>query len=617
MNDYQKIFSLFYSAKKSEIIVLLFSSIGMAILQTVGIASILPFISVITSPESIYTNKYIAYLYALFNFTNQKEFLLALGGLTLLVVIISNVFSAFATRSMLRFSFFQAHYLSKKLFQQYLTQPYIFFLDRNSADLAKNIISEVDRCVAGVLAPALDVISRIIITFCILGLLVMVDPLLAILVLLICGGSYAFVYKFNRRSLLISGKKSANAQTCRNKTANEAFGGIKDVKLLGKEAAFLKMYSAPSYEFAVSQTRRQTIVELPKYILETIIFGGILLIMLYFIGFKENLQGILPVLALYAFAGYRLMPALQRIFGGFTALRFHLPLLDLIHKDLILPPQAGNIIPANGAKRSALKFNGTITLQNATYSYPKSAALILENLDLTVQANTTIGFVGETGSGKTTLIDIILGLLPLQNGRLLVDGLDINPANVGSWQENIGYVPQHIYLADDTVANNIAFGVPVNKIDHDAVMKAAQIAKVHDFVVSRLANGYETKIGERGIKLSGGQRQRIGIARALYHDPRILILDEATSALDGVTENAIMDAINSLSHKKTIIMIAHRLTTVIACDSIHVMDKGKIVASGTYEELMASSPQFRAMAKVTSSPKNTPKEQTARRAHIV
>jgi ABC-type multidrug transport system fused ATPase/permease subunit len=600
MKEYLKIFSLFHSPQKSEVIILLFSSVGMAVLQTVGIASILPFISVINAPEIIHTNKYLAYLYDFFNFNNQKGFLMVLGISTLLILITSNIFSAFATRVQLRFTFLQGHYLSQKLFKQYLSQPYIFFLNHNTADLTKNIIAEIDRCIRGVLSPILNVISRLIITFCIIGLLLLIDPFLAILVFLICGGSYAFIYKINRRSLNICGKKSATTQSYRNKIVNEAFGGIKDLKLLGKESEFLKMYSSPSYEFAMSQTKSQTIAELPKYALETMIFGGILLIMLYFIGIKQDLEGVLPVLALYAFAGYRLMPALQRIFAGLTALRFHLPVLDMINKDIIHSYQGGSNLLSHESKSPPLKFYDTVTLQNVTYSYPKSGAVVLQNLDLSIQANTTIGFVGETGSGKTTLIDIILGLLPLKNGKLLVDGTHIKSNNVRSWQKNIGYVPQQIYLADDSVTNNIAFGVPGNDIDHHAVTKAAQIAKVHDFVLNSLSNGYETKIGERGIRLSGGQRQRIGIARAVYHDPQILILDEATSALDGATENAIMDAIHNLSKEKTILMIAHRITTVKECDIIHVMDKGEIIESGTYEDLIDSSVQFREMAKVSS-----------------
>jgi ABC-type multidrug transport system fused ATPase/permease subunit len=428
----------------------------------------------------------------------------------------------------------------------------------------------------------------------------MIDPLLAVLVFLVCGGSYAIVYKITRRSLTIYGKRSAAAQGLRNKTVNEAFGGIKDLKLLGREEVFLQLYSIPSHDFAKTQAQRQTIAQLPKYALETIIFGGILLIILYFIGIKNNINGILPILSLYAFAGYRLMPALERIFAGLTALRFNMPVLDIIYNDIY---DTGHPDTAHLLNHSyqPLQFSNTIRLKNVKYKYPQSNIEVIRQLNLEIQANTTVGFVGQTGSGKTTLIDIILGLLPVEDGELLIDDTCINQDNVRNWQKNLGYVPQHIYLADDSISNNIAFGIPHHEIDHQAVTRAAQIARLHDFVQNSLPEGYDTIVGERGVRLSGGQRQRIGIARALYHDPQILILDEATSALDGATENAIMDAIHNLSQQKTVIMIAHRITTLRECNVIHVMEKGEIIESGTFNELMASNAQFSEMANVSSS----------------
>jgi ABC-type multidrug transport system fused ATPase/permease subunit len=350
----------------------------------------------------------------------------------------------------------------------------------------------------------------------------------------------------------------------------------------------------------------QNIAELPKYALETIIFGGILLIILYFIGIKKNISGILPLISLYAFAGYRLMPAFQRIFSGFTSLRFHMPVIDTIYNDLYEINNFQKKTSILHQEDFHLNFNESIVLHDITYKYPQSRLEIIKKLDLTIYANTTVGFVGETGSGKTTLIDIILGLLSLYEGEILIDGIPLTRTNIRTWQNNIGYVPQQIYLADDSISNNIAFGIHPNDVDHQSVTKAAKIAKIHDFILNNLQNGYETKIGERGVRLSGGQRQRIGLARALYHDPKVLVLDEATSALDGSTEKEIMDAIYNLSREKTIILIAHRITTVKECDTIFVMENGKIVANGNYDKLITSSEQFRAIAKSSDSPSATP-----------
>jgi len=296
--------------------------------------------------------------------------------------------------------------------------------------------------------------------------------------------------------------------------------------------------------------------------------------------------------ALYAFVGYRLMPSLQQIYGAITYLRFAGPAINILHADLMslltIDSQKPNVKP--------MILNQAITLTNIVYSYPNAPQPTLKGIDLSIPVHSTIAFVGTTGSGKTTSADIILGLLEPQEGSLKIDGQLITNANRRHWQSSIGYVPQHIYLSDDTVVANIAFGVSVEDVDLKAVLRAAKIANLHDFVTDSLPEGYRTKVGERGVRLSGGQRQRIGIARALYHNPQVLILDEATSALDGLTEQAVMGAVNNFGREMTVILIAHRLSTVRQCDRIFVLDSGRVSAAGTYEELITSSKHFAAMA---------------------
>jgi ABC-type bacteriocin/lantibiotic exporter with double-glycine peptidase domain len=602
MNNYFKVYSLLMGEKKSYFFFLLLTMLGMAILQTAGIASIFPFITVLSAPEAIYSNEYLSFYYRFFNFRNQNSFLIFLGICTLAILIVGNAFSAFTTRTFIRFTFFQGCAISQKLFKRYITQPYTFFLNRSSAELVKNIITEIDRCVIGVFTPAIDILTRSILIVFILTFLVTLDPLLAIILFLVCGGSYFFVFKISRQSLSKSGKRSAASQTARSKIVSEAFGGIKELKLLCKESHFIKLYKQPSHEFARCQTHNKSISELPKYALETVIFGGMLLIILYLIRAKNQFEEVIPLLALYAFAGYRLMPAFQRIFAGFTAIRYYLPVLNIIYNDITENRQQDMGKQQTGNNCAPLNFNDSITLHDITYRYPHSDTKVLDNLNLTVPANTTIGFVGATGTGKTTLIDIILGLLPLSEGELRIDTILLDSTNVRNWQKNIGYVPQQIFLTDDTVTKNIAFGIKEDAIDILSVKYAARVANIHDFVMKELPHGYDTNLGERGIRLSGGQRQRIGIARALYYDPKVLILDEATSALDGVTENTIIDALHHLGGKKTIIMIAHRLATLKECNTIHVMENGKIIASGTHDELIQSSAQFRAMGKAINAP---------------
>lgn len=605
IGNLRKIFSLLAPREKKQAYGLLLAILIMGLLETTGIASIMPFMAVISSPEIIKTNKLLYHIYTITGLTSQNQFLFFLGVGVLLVLLVSNSFAAFTTWLLLRFVYFSGHALSSRLFEKYLNAPYSFFLNQNSSELVKNIIPEVHRVVVGVMTPAIQITTRSVIALCILTLLIAVDPLLAIIVFIVCGGLYGIVFKLSKKQLAVSGKKSTKAQGLRFKFAGEAFGGIKELKLLGREHEYFKRYQKPSYDFATCESTSQAITILPKYALETIIFGGMLLIMLYLIGIKKDITQVLPMLVLYAFAGYRLMPGFNQIFQGFSQMRYHSAALDIIHKHFQIESDKQKPSQVNIPPTSTLPFSKSIELKNITFSYPKSNSIVINNINLFIRDNTTVAFVGKTGSGKTTLIDIILGLLPINSGEVSIDGTLIEAANLGAWQKNIGYVPQQIYLADDTVTRNIAFGVPDDKIDHQAVIHAANIANIHDFVLKDLPHGYDTDLGERGVRLSGGQRQRIGIARALYHDPKVLVLDEATSALDGLTENVIMDAIHSLAHEKTIILVAHRLTTIKECDLIHVLAQGCIVDSGDYEELMSSCAEFRKMAESSKSePKN-------------
>jgi ABC-type multidrug transport system fused ATPase/permease subunit len=592
----QKFFSLLTTPERKQAYWLLLAILIMGLLEITGIASIMPFMAVLSNPETIDTNKLLHHVYTITGLTNHNQFLFFLGACVLLMLFISNSFAAFTNWLLLRFVYFRGHSLSSKLFEKYMKDLYFFFLNKNSSELVKNIITEIHRVVVGVLIPAIQIISRTVIALCIFALLITMDPLLAAIVFMVCGGLYGTVFTLSKKKLTASGRKSTVAQGHRFKLTGEAFGGIKELKLLGREDEYLKRYSKPSYDFATCGSTSQAITVLPKYALETIVFGGMLLIMLYLIGVKKDVAQVLPMLVLYAFAGYRLMPGFNQIFQGVSQMRYHAAALDIIHRHFLVDYDGQSFSPAEMSSDTALRFNEVIELKDVTFSYPKSNSIVIDNLSLAIKANTTIAFVGKTGSGKTTLIDIILGLLPVDSGVIFVDGTAIERSNLRAWQKNIGYVPQQIYLADDTVTRNIAFGVPDEEIDREAVIKAARIADIDGFVSGELDVGYETVLGENGVRLSGGQRQRIGIARALYHDPRVLVLDEATSALDGVTENVIMGAIHKLTHQKTIIIIAHRLTTIKECDSIYLLDQGKIAISGTYEELLSSSAKFREMA---------------------
>jgi ABC-type multidrug transport system fused ATPase/permease subunit len=567
----------------------------MAFVEVVGVASIMPFIAVLSDPDAIMHHAKLALIYNYYHFTDKHAFLIFLGFGVLGILVVSNAISMLTTWLMLRFTYARQYSLSQRLFRQYLFQPYSFFLQRNSSELAKNILTEVVTVVNRAFIPGMQLIAKCIITAFILLLLLKIDPVLAFVLTFLLGGAYLGLYVNVRKKLSSISKKTQVSTKQQFKLVAEAFGGIKDIKLLNRENYFLDAFSYFSKQQADDEAAGNIIAHLPRYALETIAFGGVLTIILYLLMTKKDINDAMPLLALYAFASFRLMPAMQQIFTSVAFLRMSRGALTTLTEDLtdlqISPPAPTN---------KALVFDNELTLNNISFSYPDMQKPVIQALNLIIPANSTVGVVGMTGTGKSTLIDIILGSLTPQSGDILVDGQEISNDNLLAWQKKIGYVPQMIFLADDTIKNNIAFGMADDKIDMQAVELAARMANIHHFIVSQLDAGFNTIVGDRGVRLSGGQRQRIGIARALYHDPEILVLDEATSSLDTLTENVILEAIRELSHKKTIIIIAHRLTTLTECDMIHVLKDGEIISSGTYHALLENSSPFREMARVTS-----------------
>ena len=427
----------------------------------------------------------------------------------------------------------------------------------------------------------MELISRSFVAVALITLLVIADPKLTFIVGITLGVAYFLIYSLIRRYLNRVGGERLKNNKLRFKSISEAFGAVKEVKVGGLEKIYLKRYSDPSLIFARINSTVSIMSSLPRYFLEAIAFGGILIIILYLMTQTNDFSNVLPIISLYVFAGYRLIPALQQIYVSFNQITFAGPSIDRLYDDI------KNLKPLYlNQNQDALSLNKTITLKNIHYNYPNSSRATLKDINLSIPAKTTVGLVGATGSGKTTTVDIILGLLEAQKGTLEVDGKIITKQNSRAWQRSIGYVPQHIFLSDDTVAANIAFGVEPKNINQAAVEKACKIANLHEFVVDELSQQYQTTIGERGIRLSGGQRQRIGIARALYHNPLVLILDEATSSLDNETEKAVMDAVNNIGKEITIILIAHRLNTVKNCDTIFRLDKGQLVGVGTFNEII-------------------------------
>lgn len=593
----RKILKLLMARERKRLYMLFGAMTISAFIEVVGIVSILPFLSLITNPAFIEDNRILNWLYTTLNFQSVNRFLIFVGVMVFLVLIISNILILLTHWGLFRFSWMRNYTLSKRLLSRYLHQPYLFFLNKNTSELGKNILSEVQQAVAGVLIPLIQIFSRSIAAIFIFAMLLAVKPLLALSLIVVLGGAYAFIYKIVKNKLHNIGERRFKTNTERYKAISECFGDIKQLKLLGCEGVFIGRYSKPSSEFAKHNATNQIIAEAPRYIMEVFAFGSIIVVVLYLLATAKGFQEILPLVGLFTFGAYRLMPSLQKIFMSITQMRFNIPALNVLYDDMYSFENKTYVPSYSKKKIKPLNLKKYLRLEEITFTYPGSKVPVISNLNLTINANTSIAFVGETGVGKTTIADIILGLLRPNDGRIIVDGIEITDVNLPRWQRNLGYIPQEIYLQDDTVIRNIAFGVPDKNIDMKDVECAAKIANIHNFVVKELPNKYNTKIGERGVRLSGGQRQRIGIARALYHDPGVLVLDEATSALDGVTEKAVFTAIDNIAKTKTLIIIAHRLTTVKNCDIVYVLDKGRIVGEGKYDELMDSNEEFRKMAK--------------------
>lgn len=586
---FQKVLFLFDRKEKLQLGAILCGTVIMGFVEMISIAAIMPFIAIAVKPSLIESNHYLNAFYTYFSFASYNRFLLVIGGIVFCLLLFGNIFSGLMSWVMIRFCYTKGKGISGTLFQKYLMQPYLYFLDKNSSQLSKNILAEVDRFVIGILNNSLQMFSKIVMVVSIFTLLVVVKPLLALTVMGVLGSAYYVLLKIIRKKLVSAGKISSQVNGLRYQTINEALGAIKELKVLGREQIFIDNYRNNANAYAHSETLCQLSPSVAKYAIEVVAFGSMLLIALYLIATHEGISEFMPLLALYALAGYRLMPAMQQVFSGYTLFKYHQSALDLLCKEMQLPFSEISL------EAQPLPFTQMLALENIAYRYPGSEKNALNNICLTIKQHATIGIVGASGAGKTTLIDIILGLLCPQ-GKLMVDGVVINVNNVRSWQRNIGYVPQSIFLLDGTIASNIALGISENTVDMDAIIKASKLANLHDFIINELPQGYNTKIGERGVRLSGGQRQRIGIARALYHEPELLIFDEATSALDGITEKVIMEAIHSLASRKTIILIAHRLNTVKDCDTIYIFDRGDIIGKGSYDQLMATNKVFQHLA---------------------
>lgn len=592
---YRKIFSLLDHSERRQFWLLAALMVVVAIAEVAGISAVLLLLNVLADPAKIHSNAVLSLLYSKGGFSSDFRFMVGLAVAVLVVVLCGQAIKATGTYAGIRFATMRGFTVSSRLLEGYLNQPYAWFLARNSSDVAKNVLVEVDGLVVRVMAPAIRIIASVLMVLGIVSLLMIIDPLITVLSAGLLGLFYAGVYLALRDRLRRLGDDLMRAFGERFRIAQEALGGIKEVKLLGLEDIYMQTYRVAARKSARSQATIGVVSELPRFALEAISFGTLLaLILLLLLRSGGSIAEIVPILGVFAMSVMRLLPALQQVYQGLASIRGAQSILATVVAD-----HAAALTAAGAsvqAQTQPLHLRDKLDLSGVTFAYAMAGRPALRGLDMKIYARTTVGIVGGTGAGKTTLVDLVLGLLTPDAGTICVDQTAVTPANLRAWQKSVGYVPQAIFLTDDTIAANIAFGVPKDRIDMAAVERAARHAALHDFISTELPQAFETVVGERGVRLSGGQRQRIGIARALYRDPTLLIMDEATSALDNLTERAVMEAVRNIRADKTIVLIAHRLTTVRECDTIFLMEQGRVVAQGTYDELVAGNETFRKMA---------------------
>jgi ATP-binding cassette, subfamily B, bacterial PglK len=569
----------------------------MAVLETVGVASVMPFLAVLGDPDSIRTQRQLSYFFDIGGFETTQSFLVALATLSFVIVVSGSLFRLGTHYVLHRFAEMRRHSVSRRLLEGYLRQPYEFFLNRNTTDLSKSILSEVDELTENVFQPGIQLISYLTTAVLLFGFLIVMDPAIALAVTVGLGGTYVLIYLCVRGLLGRIGRQRAEANRARFKAAGEALGGIKDIRILGCERTYLDRFREPSRRFSRFRATNKVVAVAPKYLIEAIGFGGVLALAVILLATRGDLGQALPLLGVFAFAGYRLLPAAQHIFASVAKLRFGWGAVEVVAGDLeSLPPEGTFRIHQDAEREGPDPTGRSWNIRNLSYKYPGSEDWAIKDISIEIEPGMFLGVMGHTGAGKSTLVDLILGLLTPTTGSISLGSQSLAQIGLLGWREIIGYVPQSIYMTDASIAENIAFGIDRDAIDRDMLLAAARAAQVHEFVRA-LPKGYDTIVGERGVRLSGGQKQRIGIARALYRPFELLILDEATSALDGATEARVMKGIADLGAGRSVITIAHRVSTLMGCDSIIVLSGGRILSAGRYEELIATDSQFRELTR--------------------
>ncbi|MFO8054502.1 MAG: ABC transporter ATP-binding protein [Bacteroidales bacterium] len=592
IHAFRKLFRLFNRRERLRVAGLFVLMLVNALAEMVGVGLVPAFIMVVASPEKVMGHHLAEPVIQWLNIQSSRELLVA-GSIALIVFFIVKGL-LLAVIQHVRLSFVQYKYkeLSGKLFAKYMLAPYSFHLNRNSSVLLRNLLDETNIVVFSVFTAVLNIMLNTLTMAFIIALLLAAQPLFSLIALLGLGGLSFLIMHLAKKKTDYYGQEEMKQRGISYKVVNEGLAGLKDVRVLGREWNFLSRYKQSMKRIMKAQFYRQMLQVLQRPVFEAVTVTGVLGLALLLTAREQPVENIIALLSLFAAATYRLMPLFKQLLNQITTLRYHIFSVNPVYDDLTelkhVPDQP------LGTEAEPMRFEKEIVFKDVDFAYPGREELVLKGINLSIQRGKAVALVGVSGAGKTTLVDTLLGLLDVKRGTITVDGSNMK-GHARQWRRNTGYIPQFIFLADASLKRNVTLGLEEKQIDEQRFRKAVEAAQLTQ-VIERLPRKENTLLGERGIRLSGGERQRVGIARALYQNPQLLIMDEGTSSLDSITEKYITDAIQRLKGERTIVMIAHRISTVVNCDVIYLMDHGNIIAAGTYEELMNSSVKFREMA---------------------
>lgn len=589
-NVIRNILSVLDKQTKRKYIGLQFVFFFSAFFQVIGIASIGPFISILSNPGIIHSNKVLSYIYDIGGFTTDLQFIAAAAGGSLLLIVISNAVAGTTIWLSFKFSIFLGSRLQQRVYRKFLCDDYVSHKTENYNRKIAVVAHQIPRFVYMAFQPFLLLTSQLFVAILIMTGLLILDPLLAVVAGVLIGGSYLFTYLLLRKKLAHHGAIVSEKNNRVQGIMSESFIGIKDVKLDSIEAKYIDQFNTINVKGLRSQAFIALSGDLPKFIIESISFGAILILALILLVTQDDLDSVVPILSLYALAGYKLLPTMQQIYKSISSLSGHGSVAKIIRKHLDSTVETP-IAPPAPLKEMDIR---TVELSSANFSYNKGSAPAVKDVSLKLEKGEIYSLVGHSGSGKSTLADVVLGLLALDSGDLVVNDHVLSKDDLASFRRRLGYVAQSIFIVDDSVTNNVAFGLPENEIDLERVKMVLRLANAEEFV-SKLPNGIHSNLGQDGKLLSGGQRQRIGIARALYKKTDLLVLDEPTSALDMESEYKLMTTLNDLKHNLIILVISHRPASIRMSDKIILMANGQLEDTGSYEKLTKTNKEFREM----------------------